>query len=291
LTAAGLPRWDCAVPDTGGAAALAAQRDPERKEGKKMKRTLKALGLALAAIFAMSALLAQGAQAVETTEHTFNSEVENTVLTGGLDPGFEDEFTAGSATFKCTPVVFEGTVAGKAVDTVTVTPTYGSTTKPSGCSGGGQEIIVHTNHCAYNFDSDTVLTPGTEEEHAPVEIECSGTEENEITITIPSIGVTLHMPAQKPADGVRYTNIGAGATREVTVHTTAKSIKGTCKGVNCFLIGLANGKEFTNATYNGTEKIAGYVDEGKPTTGTAKTTTNAEDLKHGAQVGVFMTTP
>ncbi|HEX2393160.1 MAG TPA: hypothetical protein VHI77_09605 [Solirubrobacterales bacterium] len=256
-----------------------------------MKGKLKGLGLALAAIFAMSALVAQGAQAVETTEHTFNSEVEPTVFTGGLDPGFQDKLTIGSATFTCTSAVFESTAVGQAFDLVTLTPTWGSTTKPSGCSGAGQEFIYHTNHCAFVYESDTVLTPGTEDEHAPVEIECSGTEENEITITIPSIGVTIHIPAQKPADGVVYTNIGAGSTREITVHKTLKSIKGTCKGVNCFLIGLSNGKEFTTATYEGTNTIAGFKDEGFNTTGTAKTTTTSEDLKHGAQVGVFMTTP
>jgi hypothetical protein len=157
---------------------------------------------------------------------------------------------------------------------------WGSTTKPSGCTGGGQEFIHHTNHCAFVYESDTVLTAGTEEEHAPLEIECSGTEENELTITIPSIGVTLTLPAQNTIkDGLRYTNIGAGKTSEITIHTTLKSLKGTCHGVNCFLIGLGNGKEFTSATYEGTETIAGYEDLGKPTTGTAKTTTTAEDLK------------
>jgi hypothetical protein len=258
-----------------------------------MRRNLKALGLALAAIFAMSALVAQGAQAVETTEHTFNSEVEPTVLTGSCDPtgACSEEFTAGKAALTCSTVKFEGTVPTKAADTVTVTPTYGNTTKPSNCKDkiSGAEVIVHTHHCAYVFESDTVLTAGTEEEHAPVEIECSGTEENEITITVPSIGVTLNIPPQKTIkDGVVYTNIGAGKTREVTVHSTAKEIKGTCHGVNCFLIGLTNGGEFTNGTYTGTSTIAGFEHKGTLLEGTAKTTPT---FTEGAQVGVFMSTP
>jgi hypothetical protein len=254
-----------------------------------MKDKLRALGLALAAIFAMSALIAQAAQAVETTEHTFNSEVSPYILTGGVDPKFADAFTAGSVTFTCTLVKFEGTVGKQESDEVTLTPTYGSTASPSGCLAGGQETTYHANHCAYAFDSDTVLTTKEpeEQEHAKAKIECSGATENEITITIPSLGITLHIPAQETiSHGVRYTNIGEGSHRELTVHTTLKNIKGTCTG-SCFLIGLAVG-EFKTATYEGTETIAGYEDKGTEATGTAKTTPT---LTEGAQVGIFTTSP
>ncbi|HEX2393161.1 MAG TPA: hypothetical protein VHI77_09610 [Solirubrobacterales bacterium] len=252
-----------------------------------MKGKLKALGLALTAMFALGALLAQSAQAVE---HTFNLEAERTVLTGGFDPGFKDKTKIGNVTLVCNSAKFEGTAVGKTNDEITLTPTYGSTVAPSGCSaeGTGTEFIKHTNHCAYKLDSDTVLTPGTTEEHAPLEIECSGEAENEITLTLPSIGVTIHTPAQKPADGVVYTNIGTGSTREITVHMTLKNLRGKCTGVNCFLIGLTNGGEFTTAECTGTETIAGFEDKGTEQTGTEKTT---PILKEGAQVGVFLTTP
>ncbi|HEX2392902.1 MAG TPA: hypothetical protein VHI77_08290 [Solirubrobacterales bacterium] len=239
----------------------------------------------------MSALVAQGAQAVE---HQFNSEVEKTVFTGKCDPtpgAICDHFKVGGGNLVCASYLYEGTGNANVLDEVTLTPTYGSTTKPSGCKdeGSNAEVLVHTNHCAYKLDSDTVLTAGTTEEHAPVEIECSGTEENEITSTIPSIGVTLHIPAQNTIkDGVTYTNIGSGSTREITAHVTAKNIKGKCTGVNCFLIGLVNGGEFTNAEYTGTDTFAGFEDLGTEQTGTAKTT---PILNEGAQVGVFLTTP
>ncbi|HEX2393163.1 MAG TPA: hypothetical protein VHI77_09620 [Solirubrobacterales bacterium] len=257
-----------------------------------MKGKLRALGLALVALLALGALVAQSAQAVE---HTFHSEVERTVLTGGYDPANEskpDEFHIGTATFICTSTKFEGTTVGKTNDQVTLTPTYGSTTKPSGCEakGTGIEVLVHTNHCAYVFESDTVLTAGTTEEHAPLEIECSGASENEITLTMPSIGVEIHIPAQNTIkDGVTYTNIGEGSKREITAHVTAKGIHGECTGANCFLVGTW---KFTNATYEGTETIAGFKDEAAgELTGTEKTTPTAVSLKEGAQVGVFLTTP
>jgi hypothetical protein len=240
------------------------------KEGTiKMTRKFKALGLALFAVLATSALAAQGAQAAEE----FHGSSAPGVITGELHPQFNttggehtDKFTieeGGGLTVECDTAKFEGTQATANTPTVTLTPTYGNTTKPTGCKAGGFEATVHTQHCAYVFAAAT-----NAEGHGAVEIECQGATENEILVTVPGLGVTLHIAAQKPKGGVHYTNVETAGHKELTTHSTVKEVGTTCTGGGCFFIGTS-----FKTRYEGTETIKGFKDVGcTEETGTAKTT-------------------
>jgi hypothetical protein len=159
---------------------------------------------------------------------------------------------------------------------------WGSTTKPSGCTGGGQEFIYHTHHCAFVYESDTVLTAGTEEEHAPLEIECSGTEVNELTITIPSIGSPN--PPGAETGGRRHLDKHR-QWQHARNHSALDSEKHPREMQRSGLLPdrtRQNGGEFKTAAYEGTETIAGFKDEGIEATSTAKTTPTAETSKRRA---------
>jgi hypothetical protein len=251
-----------------------------------MSRNLKALGLALAAVFAMGALLAQGAQAA--VEHTFHSDLNETILTGELHEGVKDKFKVNKSVLVCEKAKFEGTVVGKETKEVTITPTYGSTEKPSGCKdeATGLEAIVHTNHCAYIFTSNTTVSTETPEvqEHGTAHLECA--TGSEIEITIPGAGLTLHVGEQTPTHGVKYTNAETGGHKEITTHATAKGIKTTCTG-NCFL--LEGGGKTEKGEYEGTETLKGFEDKKAFGAGTEKTT--PAGFEEGAQTNISLSTP
>lgn len=246
-----------------------------------MTRNLKALGLALVAVFAMSALVVSAAQA-EEVKHTFTSEVTPTVLTGKQETGTKHAFTVGTGanahTTTCEKAEFAGTQEGKEANTVTLKPTY------SECSASGLgAATVRTNHCAYVFQSDTVTS-----EDAAVEVECA--EGSSIEVEVPSVGVTLHIGAQTPAGGNHYTNLAehpaAGGKMAVTAKTTVSGVHYTCSGGGCFL--LEGGGTGSNGTYTGESWVTGYNDTGSKLEGTATTTPT---LSEGSQVGVTVTTP
>jgi hypothetical protein len=251
-----------------------------------MSRYLKATGLALAALFALSALLAQGAQAA--VEHTFHSDLEHTIITGEFHEGVKDVISWGGTTLSCEKAKFEGTVEGKEAKEITITPTYGSTEKPSGCkeAKNGLEYIIHTNHCAYILTSNTTVSTETPEvqEHGTEHLECAAG--SAIEITIPAIGATLHIGEQTPTHGVKYTNAETGGHKEITVHTTLRHTRITCTG-NCFLL-PGEGKT-EEAEYNGTETWKGYEDKKAFGSGTEKTT--PAGFEEGAQTNIFLSTP
>jgi hypothetical protein len=228
-----------------------------------MTRKVKALGLALVAVFAMGALVAQGAQA-----HEFKAASAPAVITGEFDPGppaSKDVFTieeGAGLSVSCESGKFEGTQATSPTPSLTITPTYGSTTAPTGCVAAGAAATVHTQHCAYVFSGTT-----NEAGDAAVEVECEGASENEILVTVPALGVTLHIAAQKPGGGVHYTNVETGGHKEVTVTATAKEIKTTCTGLGCFFVGST-----VKTKYEGKETVKGFKDTCSAASGTAKTT-------------------
>jgi hypothetical protein len=251
-----------------------------------MSRYLKATGLALAALFAIGALLAQGAQAA--VEHTFHSDVGETIVTGEFHAGVKGKFSVGGSTIECESAKFEGTVEGRERKEITITPTYGSTTKPSGCEEAKNhvEAIIHTNHCAYIFTSNTTVSTETPEvqEHGTEHIECASG--SGIEITFPSIGATIHIGEQTPTHGVKYTNAETAGHKEITVHTTAKNLTTTCSG-NCFLL-PGEGKT-TTGTYDGTETWKGYEDKKPIGTGTERTTPTG--FEEGTQINISVSTP
>jgi hypothetical protein len=211
-----------------------------------MTRNLKVLGLALVALCVTSAFMASSASAAG---ERFRSASEKTVLTGTTEAESIEEFKASGVTVKCKGK-FESTGAAKELTTLTVSPTY------TECNNS---TTVRTNHCAYNFASETTGATGD----APVAIECEGTP-NQIEVDIKGVCI-LNFGPQTVGGGVHYTNVGEG----VTVESTAKEIvfTKTADGTHT-LCGTITGK----GTYNSKASISCTVDSGTALTGTAKTT-------------------
>jgi hypothetical protein len=256
-------------------------RQSNYQEGTEVQMTskLKALGLALVAVFAMSAIVAQGAQAAK-----FHSNSERTVVTGELESANPDEFSiAGFLTIRCEAAKFEGTIVGKEVDTSTITPTYGNTAAPSKCKNTltGHEVIVHTQHCAYVFHAAT-----NAEEHGLTDVECSGATENTFVLTDPADNFTMKIGAQTNLNGVHYTNleeeVNKVKVKYITAKSTVKGIHWTCEGGGCFL-----GKEGNGGEYKGGDVLRGWKDEGSELVETGKTTPTEAATKEGERTSIW----
>jgi hypothetical protein len=219
-----------------------------------MIRNLKALGLALVALVALSAVVAGSASAAG---ERFHSEAEPTIITGVSTN--THVFAAGGANVECTGAEFKGTSKVKTETTQTVHPTY------TGCTFIGEKATIDTAGCNYVFGSETV------EGRLPVEIEC--TTGSSIKVTAP--GCTLTFGAQKNTGGVTVTNEGSGNLRDSKV-VSSTGATFTKSGSLCFLV------SGTTGTYTGTTTVKGFKDEG--------VTGNIDEgatYKEGAQVGVW----
>lgn len=205
-------------------------------------RNIKILGLALVAMFSMSAVMAMSASADTLTAGAYPA-----TLTGTAEPEFTDQFKTTAGTVKCPDAHYDGTITGPVTTSgkVVFTPTY------SNCTGFGFPAVVDHNRCNYEFK---VLagTTGT------VNLEC--TSPDEITITAISAGVTkctVHVPSQTDIPGtIKYTNIASGITLEVNLtgikytHTAGTGI-GACP----------NGSA-TNGTLEAKATVAASTDPG-----------------------------
>jgi hypothetical protein len=214
-----------------------------------MTRNLKALGLALVAVFAMSAMVASSASA---TTHFFTSEGNVPVdLTG--EQSSPHKFVVAGQAVECTTAKFDGTVAPGAagISTVTISPTYSS------CKYGAKTVHVTMEGCDYKFTGITDAAGW-----APVHIVCPVGKTIVLHFTeLDGAGTECHLKiaAQTPTQGVKFTNEGAGSTRGVKVVAEAKGIKSSV---------VATGSPDTicttlpvgNSTYTGPVPIKGYKD-------------------------------
>lgn len=250
----------------------------ERKEA--MSRKIKALGLALFAAFAFSAIVAQAASAA-VEEHEFvTTGEETTVLTGHQESGENHHtFRVGSVerTLTCHVATFSGTVVGKEVDHVEVVPKYEECRSDLSSTGAA---TVHTSGCTYTFDSDTEETVINEvaETHATVSLTCPESK----YITIIDSGCEIRVPPFKELHGVTYENYQDNELDAVTVKATVREIPAfSTGGLPCFVAGLTNivGKEHKSVYTGGTE-VTGYKDE--------STTAEGEEHKYteGAQTNI-----
>jgi hypothetical protein len=242
--------------DRMGPANGPANASKEKEE--KMNRKLKALGLALVAVFAMSAL-ASAAQADGTPEY-FHSSFEETVLTGNSVEGATGDqvFTPKpeGAAITCHTASFEGKADGTAngntyttAEEVTVHPQYSSCDKFA-----GQNVTVNTHKCHYD------LSPTTEgeSEMATVSIvKCPSatnkeTGEGPIEIIVEGLA-TIKIANQALPKAVAYENVGG----HVRVNATATGIAFTCApALACALGGVpSSGSE---GTYTGDVTVRGY---------------------------------
>jgi len=196
-----------------------------------MNRKFKALGLALVAVFAMSALASASASAED-----FHSSTTPTSIKAHSE---SNQVFVATSTITCTTGEFTGTQVGTTADELTIHPVYTNCNS----SFGGNPTTVTTEGCNYLFDSDLVNG------HATVKIECEAGK----FITIDNSLCKIYIGAQTVSQGVTYTNLNEES--EVTVNATATSIDVAKKeGSLCFLVG-------STGTYTGNSIVKGFEDK------------------------------
>lgn len=155
-----------------------------------MRRNFKALGLALVAVFAMSALAASAAQATQQ----YHSSGEPTSLSGSQTT--KNVFhVPGAGTVECSTATFAGTQPTKTASDVTITPTY------SGCIAFGFSTThITTNGCQYTFTTPTNFK-------AVSDVVCPGSNKIKITPTFFGSSVcTVEVGSQTPSGVVDFEN-------------------------------------------------------------------------------------
>jgi hypothetical protein len=214
-----------------------------------MNRKLKALGLALVAVFAMSAVAASGAQAAQFHSASASG---TTYLTGNQATTNLFSTTAGNV--KCKKATFGGSYTGGTTATdLTITPAYAE------CTAFGQNATVTINGCTYTFTQPTSATTGN------VDLACPGS--NVITVDVPAGNCTLTIGPQTLKGDVDYTNqTEASGKKDVLVTATVIEIEHTVHGPGaiCGTTGLHPGETVegvsTEANYTGTVTVKGYSD-------------------------------
>jgi len=220
-----------------------------------MTRNLKALGLALFAAFAMSAVAASAASA-----DMFVASPE-TVVTAE-DHTVAHLFTYGLGEVECEVTNFSGTSGEKEEETsLTVTPTYDK------CTLFDEPAVVRTNHCYYVFTSHT---DGNGD--APVHIECENAGEH-IEVEVVETGCTVTVAGgQTTGNGVSYASSEGEVTATVTAEVEATRDNPTSDFLCSFLPSSGTGE------YTGNSILKGYEISGEvPTTENEGITWTAED--------------
>ena len=233
-----------------------------------MNRKLRALGLALFAAFAMSAVAAQGASAVTHDFHS-SSESGTTYLTAEHDEGAANteqvfwDNENGADTINCTEVAVRNASItededpenpGQTVNSVTAEPVYGNEELKCKAHQGETEVNarITTNGCKYTFHGETTEDV-TGNQSAPVNLTCP--PEKEITIDVTVFGfVCTHIPPQE-LEGAVYKNEPTEPetlTIEAKIHgihSTTTENSACNEGTN------------TNGKYEGNVTVKGFEDE------------------------------
>ena len=195
-----------------------------------MSLKLKALGLGLLAVMAMSAFAAVNASA--TINGHFTSTTDDLILTGTDQYGtkhqlvFKETGSSGVG-ISCTDSHYHGALSGDPATTSTsvqLTPTYKNCATESGT--WGDVTVKHDAGCdtkVYKFHSRTPNGHGT------VTVECG------ITISHPNC--TIRVPKQNPSGGIVYTTSNEGGSHEITADVTVTNIIGQYEGGICVFLG------------------------------------------------------
>jgi hypothetical protein len=250
-----------------------------------MTRRLMSMAVALAAVVALSAVVASGAQAVEYFHSKLGTvNPDSVIITGtATDHVFKDK-PEGGAELVCKNDKAEGTqevtitqkehedkkiegtfthTNATGVKTLTSTGTTLTTTL-SGCTISGIEATVTTTGCHVR------LTAETNGGMAPLHTECDTGKK----VIISGGGCTVEIGSQSPGGGVVYTETEGGEALNAETHVTGVSY--TATGFACALLGIKSGSTGeTSVTFLG---LKGYEDKTKTPTGT---------YDEGKQVGIW----
>jgi hypothetical protein len=220
-----------------------------------MIRNLKALGLALVAVLAMSAVAVSAAQA----EGVVTAENYPVTLTGTQENN--NIFKVGAVrSVECKKATLDSTLTGPTKTALTTTAAYGE------CSSSPSALpaTVNMNSCDYTLTANTPVAPANTTGSATVSVFC-GTAGDGIHVTVykgvphTETACTYKIDPTDPEvlkGTIEYHNIGAGTTREITAELNLKEIKTTVLTGTKLLCGGAAG-ETVNSTYTGNVVITG----------------------------------
>ena len=222
-----------------------------------MNRKLKALGLALFAAFALSAVAAQAASAAE---HHFLSDSGTGVTHLTAKAEGKQLFKAtpkATQTVECNEVaVRNATVEGNETTEITAEPVYGNEEFNCVVEPEGLPIRVLSNECHYTFHGETTEDV-TGEQSAPVDLTCPGTG---ILLQVEAAGLTfpcIEIEPNQELEGVKYTEDEANEnalTLDAAVHGIKSETMGVCKQSE-------EPVTHTDGVYTGQVTVTGYEDE------------------------------
>ncbi|HEU5105064.1 MAG TPA: hypothetical protein VFU11_04425 [Solirubrobacterales bacterium] len=208
-----------------------------------MTRNLKALGLALIAVFAMGAIVASSASA---TSFHFNSNAADghTILNGEQIGVHKFNTTAGEVT--CEVAKFTGTTTSNTVTDVTIKPTYEK------CHivifGSKVSATVNMNGCEYTATSHQTVAGVTTAATIHL-VNC--TKEAEVV----AAGCTVKIATGQTLGGQTFSN-GAG---DVKLVTNTEGIKYSHSGFTCGTGSGSNGTYKGETTIKGTNTVGGSL--------------------------------
>jgi hypothetical protein len=261
---------DGPVPEPGRRAIQQA------KGSNEMTHRLKALGLALVAVFAMSAVAASAASAAGVFETSTGSSA---TITGEQISGTvtektvtKHEFTTTVGTVKCSIAKFHGVMSSPSTE-LTLTPTYEEC-----LIAGNIPATVDMNGCDYKFTAGETVGGSSDVIEVSVHVECPPSAE--IVVTVVGTTCKIKIPRQT-LTGITAENTTAASPVDIdaivdvtgieyTVENGAGPAKCPKEKVGTELKEVPDGT-YTNGTYKGVATLKG------------------EEVGGGAAVGVTVT--
>ena len=198
-----------------------------------MNRKIKALGLALVAAFAMSAVMASAASAIE-----FHAGEAHTIISGSQTGNHTFTVGSGFGAITCKVAKFSGTTEKTTETSQVITPEYKECT-----DSFGRKVDV-TVSAKYRFTAPAAAT-GSAEVHVEGSFKIEVTNSSSVVICTVTVGSQTN-------NNIVYHNIANG---DVEVTTTTNNVTTETSGgtLNC---GVANGHH-TGGSYTGNTIIAG----------------------------------
>ena len=220
-----------------------------------MTRNLKALGLALMAAFALSAVGATAAQALEADVGAGGQTITGNQLNESAPHNNHSFVLSSGRAFACSTAVFDGTIENGDTE-VTVTPTY------SGClSNGTQPATVTHNGCDYRFYNGEEESPNNFT-NVTVDLECDPGNVIEVHVysshanhTSGTVLCTYNVAPFVGEHNNTLSNTGS-APDDVKVVSTVEGIAVTRVTGSALVCGNAS----QTATYTGVTTLRAYSD-------------------------------
>jgi hypothetical protein len=232
-----------------------------------MIRNLKALGLALVAVFAFAAISAAGASA-ETTETKIHGALQTTpdgaaTITGTESGGNHKFVVAGIGTVECEESEFHATIAGKTTSP-TFTPTYNKCTME--VFGVKRPATVTHNECTFTLTAHHFLDVEDTKGTGQIHVICPAGKKIEIHVfndaAHKELRCTYAVEPQTINTGITFHNTAKGVNEKKVVDIIATKAPAKTKKLSGTVL-QCGGAEF-NSEYTGTVEGHATNSESKP---------------------------